>query len=51
MGTMIKYEVITKDVSDYINLLVRIAHIICNHPLYKMLAGRPEGYGVHGRKY
>jgi hypothetical protein len=26
--------VITNDVSDYINLLVRIAHIICNHPLY-----------------
>jgi len=25
--------VITNDVSDYINLLVRIAHIICNHPL------------------
>jgi hypothetical protein len=26
--------VITNDVSDYINLLVRIAHIICNHPTY-----------------
>jgi len=26
--------VITNDVSDYINLLVRIAHIICNHSLY-----------------
>jgi hypothetical protein len=25
------YEVIINDVSDYINLLVRIAHIICNH--------------------
>jgi hypothetical protein len=24
--------IITSDVSDYINLLVRIAHIICNHP-------------------
>jgi len=24
--------VITNDVSDYINLLIRIAHIICNHP-------------------
>jgi hypothetical protein len=24
--------VITNDVSDYINLLVRIAHSICNHP-------------------
>jgi len=28
------YEVITNDVSDYVNILVRIAHIICNHPLY-----------------
>jgi len=26
------YGVITNDVSDYINLLVRITHIICNHP-------------------
>jgi len=26
--------VITNDVSDYGNLFVRIAHIICNHPLY-----------------
>jgi len=26
--------VITNNVSDYMNLLVRIAHIICNHPLY-----------------
>jgi len=25
---------ITNDVSDYINLLVRIAHIICSHSLY-----------------
>jgi len=25
--------VITNDVSDYINLLVRSPHIICNHPL------------------
>jgi hypothetical protein len=25
------YGVITNNVSDYINLLVRIAHIICNH--------------------
>jgi len=24
---------ITNDVSDYINLFVRIAHIICNHPV------------------
>jgi hypothetical protein len=26
------HTVITNDVSDYINLLLRIAHIICNHP-------------------
>jgi len=25
------FRVITNDVSDYINVLVRIAHIICNH--------------------
>jgi len=25
--------VITNDVSDYISLLVRTAHIICNHPV------------------
>jgi len=25
----VKYRMITNDVSDYINLLVRIAHIIC----------------------
>jgi hypothetical protein len=29
------YGVITNDVSDYMNLLVRIAHIICNHPLLR----------------
>jgi hypothetical protein len=28
------YKVITNDVSDYVNLLVIIAHIIYNHPLY-----------------
>jgi hypothetical protein len=28
---MMERWVITNDVSDYINLLVRIAHIICNH--------------------
>jgi hypothetical protein len=28
------YRVITNDVGDYITLLVRIAHIICNHPLF-----------------
>jgi hypothetical protein len=27
-------NMITNDVSDYINLWVRIAHIICNHPVY-----------------
>jgi hypothetical protein len=27
-------RVITNDMSDYINLLVRIAHIVCNHSLY-----------------
>jgi len=31
----LKYRVITNDVSDYINLLVRIAHIICNHSLHE----------------
>jgi hypothetical protein len=38
------YEVITNDVSDYLNLLVRIAHIICNHPLYltKMQNGQQK---------
>jgi hypothetical protein len=29
--------VITNDVSDYVNLLVRIAHIIRNHTLYVVL--------------
>jgi len=28
------YGVITNDVSYYMNLLVRIAHIICNHSVY-----------------
>jgi len=27
----------TNYVSDYINLLVRIAHIICNHALYETI--------------
>jgi len=31
---MYMYVVIANDVSVYINLLVRIAHIICNLPLY-----------------
>jgi hypothetical protein len=30
-----KIRVITNDVSGYVNLLVRIAHIICNHPLFQ----------------
>jgi len=25
---------ITNDVSDYVNLLARISHIICNHPYF-----------------
>jgi hypothetical protein len=33
MAHEIIYDVITNDVSDYISLLLRIAHIICNHPL------------------
>jgi hypothetical protein len=32
LGGTVKYGVITNVMSDYINLLVRIAHIICNHP-------------------
>jgi hypothetical protein len=32
-GLFSKYGVITNGVSDYINLLVRIAHIIYHHPL------------------
>jgi len=31
------YGVIANDVSDYINLLVWIAHIICNHTLFREL--------------
>jgi len=31
--------VITNYVSDYINLLVRIAHIICNHPILVIHTG------------
>jgi hypothetical protein len=33
-GEELKYGVITNDVNDYLNLLVRIAHTICNHPLF-----------------
>jgi len=29
---------ITNDVIDYIGLFVRIAHIICNHPIYQNLS-------------
>jgi len=36
---------ITNDVSDYINLLVRIAHIICNHPVYNAIIS-PSDYHV-----
>jgi hypothetical protein len=32
--------VITNDVTDYINLLVRIAHIICNHTTRHHIVGR-----------
>jgi len=28
------WGMITNDVSEYVNLLVRIAHIICNHSLF-----------------
>jgi hypothetical protein len=31
---VVLYRVITNDVSDYINLLVRIAYIICNHSIF-----------------
>jgi hypothetical protein len=34
LQSTVNYGVITNDMSDYINLLVRIAHIICNHPLF-----------------
>jgi len=30
----IKYRVITNCVSDYMSLLVRVAHIICNHRIF-----------------
>jgi hypothetical protein len=33
--TLLLYRVITNGVSDYINLLLRIAHIVCNHPLLR----------------
>jgi hypothetical protein len=38
-----KYGMITNDVSDFINLFVRIAHVICNHPYYvrKMVINNP----------
>jgi len=31
------YGAITNDVSDYINLLVRIAHIICNYLIFYIM--------------
>jgi hypothetical protein len=34
------YGMITNDVSDCINLLIRIAQIICNHPLYLLIIYR-----------
>jgi len=36
-----KYREITKDVNDHIKLLVRIAHIICNH-LYVRTTDSPK---------
>jgi len=33
---LLTYGMITNDVSDCINLFVRIAHIICNHPSYEL---------------
>jgi hypothetical protein len=33
----VKYRMITNDVNDYIYLLVRIAHIICNHSILNEL--------------
>jgi len=38
--------VIKNDVSDYINLLVRIAHIICNHPLQREISWKDICYGL-----
>jgi hypothetical protein len=49
-------RVITNDVSDYINLLVGIAHIICNQPVYLLvgfivhLEGDVRGWNVDRRK-
>jgi len=33
---------ITNDVSDYINILVRIVHIICNHSVCATVKGRTK---------
>jgi hypothetical protein len=33
----VKYNVISNYVNDYINLLVRIVHIICNHRTFEWL--------------
>jgi hypothetical protein len=48
MKNFIIYEVITNDVSNYMNLFARIAHIICNHT-YKDVQIREYdmGWGVH----
>jgi len=37
-----KYGVIINDVSGYVNLLVRITHIICNHPVFLEAFERPS---------
>jgi hypothetical protein len=47
-GIMLKYGVITNDVSDYINLLVRIAHIICNHPRLREIEVLKKIFGPKG---
>jgi len=39
--------VITNGMSDYNNLLVIIAHIICNHPLYSSLNLRYQTLHSH----
>jgi hypothetical protein len=33
-GRLLNYTTIINDMSDYINLFLRIAHIICNHSVY-----------------
>jgi hypothetical protein len=41
----IEYGMITNDVSDYINLLVRIADVIYSHPLYVWYKGKCKSKG------